>query len=170
MSDTRPTYVVDLDCGETVYVDRLGLYYRQLMLEKAKESHPDPDPKQYEKPLKDAFVEGTMLPADANDDYLKAKAEARVRQNDLVNRMVIQCAVVDAEAGKAALLERYAGLLAQRRTFAQLPDEDWQALVIGVLVTTDSDRNSVLKAAVDQVTEDDVLRGLRAFQLPVWWA
>lgn len=165
----RTGYAVKLAGGETVYVDRLSVYFRQMMLDDTRRVYPDPDPKLYEKPMANAFAEGAMMPAEENDVYKRLKLEARSKQTSLLNRRILQAAVVDAEGGRDALLERYGGLLEQRRRLAELPGDDWQALVLAVLVTTDEDVDAILKAAINDVKEEDVQRAIQSFQLSVWW-
>jgi len=164
---TRKLCEILLDSGELVYVQPLNPYFRQAISDQARDLYPDPDPKAYEKPMANALIDGMMLPGHENPDYITAYQQAQIKQRNHTHLAVMLAAVVDTPEGWEQTLRRYARRLAYNRQAARLPDDDWQALVLSVLVVTLDDINAILAAAMDTIKEDEVRRGLRTLRFPV---
>lgn len=167
--DIQETLVeMQLDSGEVVLIRRLSPFARQALLNRAKEIHPNPDKKLYEKPLSDITpnaMPGVMMAAEENPDYKAALDVALVAQVRWFNDAVIQSGVVvDSKEGRELTIERYRPRLDQLRTLASLPESEWQATVLYGLMTTGNDRVRVIRAAIETLTEADVRLAMRSFQ------
>lgn len=143
--------IIDLDSGVEVYVQTLSIFVRRAIIEQAKLRFPDPDPALYQQKVEDA-VEGFTIPLAEIPEYRKAMLEVLTERNQYANERVILYSVVGAP-DKEALIQHFAPRLALMREDAILPADDWQAIILGCLVRTSRDINSILSV----VNEYEVL-------------
>ena len=158
---------VDLDSGTTVYVTALSIYIRQTILENARKKFPDPDPTPYQKKVADA-VEGFTVPATESKEYLLAMGQVLNERNRYMNERVVLYAVVEVP-NKEDLIRRYASRIALMKEDGVLPDDPWQATLLGALVRTNSDINKIMAVANESepLTEAEVTNSARLFRLAI---
>lgn len=167
MQVTERLVEVSLDSGELVYVQPLSVWGQQAILNLIDDEHPAPAPEDYQKPLEGSVI-GASYPLEMNTEYQAALTANRAIRNRLFTARVFEAGVVvDTPEGRAATLARYASRLAQRRAVMRLPEDDWTALVMFILVTSTNDISLILNAATANLREDEVRSALRAFRRPV---
>lgn len=159
-----------LDSGEVVRVKPTSPFARALILQEAFRLHPDPDPKDFERPLENAAREGAVEPVDLNPDYVKARNAAQdARTNYVYNATIKQGVVVDTPEGREATMARYALELARLKKSATIPDEwdEWLVVVLLCIVRSAADVIRIGNAANEALTEVDILAGVRMFRVPL---
>jgi len=159
---------VTLSCGEVVVVQRLAPMLQSLIIDQSRQMHPPPDPKQYQRPLANAAIEGALEPAEMNPDYNAAVNQARLHQALYVTNKILQCGVVTQVENEEteATVARYADQLAMIRTAVGQLDapNDFQAVVLYILIQSPEDRSNILKAAQGTLTQEDVERAAALFR------
>lgn len=156
---------VTLDSNEIVFVRRLSPLAQSLILQEVEAKFPEPDKKQYERPLQNAAREGLMEPADANPEYKAALALARKRHNTALGAGILLAGVIhDTPEGREATIERYTKRLDYLRAIVKLPDDVWLATALYGLITTSADRKKVLDAAQDSLEAGDIRLAMRSFR------
>ena len=155
-----------LDSGETVYVKPLSIPLLYALMDKSATEYPYPDPKPYEKALDSAitFEPGQTLPATHNEEYrtLCAKADDRRRRWQNV-QIVLLCVMVE---DKAALLVKYADTIKTVGKVIDLPEDEWEAVLLYCVLSSAHDYTQIVLAANGSmvVTEEGVRGAWRIFQ------
>lgn len=157
----------DLDSGETVHVRPRSFFVRRALTEKAEKLFPLPDKAAYEKEIDPSLTvfPGEKTPADQNPEYLELVRDAKARQLTWINDQFIKL-VADFPAGKEKLIKKYADELKDLGEIIDLPADEWEATLFFCLIRTETDRNRVMQAGLDnlQLEEGEVLNGLRIFR------
>lgn len=159
---------VTLSCGEVVVVQRLAPMLQSLIIDQSRQMHPPPDPKQYQRPLANAAIEGALEPAEMNPEYNAAVAKATLQQSTHLINKFLQCGVVNQveDEENEVTVARYADQLAMIRAAVGQLDapNDFQAVVLYILIQSPEDRTNILKAAQGRLTQEDVERASALFR------
>lgn len=169
MTDQQERVVeLQLDSNETVYVRRLSPLVQQLLIEKAKSVYPLPDPKEYIKPLSSVApnaLEGVMIPAEQNPEFVKATNRARQKQNTWVlDQFLAMDVVIGTPEGREATIARYASRIEALRPFGELPADAWKATLLYGLITTWEDRNRIGNTAMGMLSGEEIRLALTTFR------
>lgn len=159
---------VTLSCGETVLVTRIAPMLQSLILQQSREVHPTPDPKPFQRPMANAASPDLLEPAEMNPEYVKAVNEARAQQVLYFYDKALRCGIVAQVEGEetTATVERYRPQLTLIRAALGELDavDDWQAVVLYILIQTSDDRSMIIKAAQGTLTQEDVERAAALFR------
>lgn len=157
--------IVDLDSGATVWVSALSIYIRQAIVESAKRKFPDVAPEPFRKPVEDA-VEGFTVPLMEIPEYRRAQVEVLSQRNQYTNQRAVLYSVVGAP-DKDELIAHYAPRVRMMQEDGVLPDDPWQATVLGALVRTTSDINKIMAVANESepLTEVEITDSVRLFRI-----
>ncbi|MDX2137604.1 MAG: hypothetical protein SF123_05870 [Chloroflexota bacterium] len=161
----RKIVVVALDSGTVAWVSPMSPFTQRQILKRAEVLYPLPDPKQYEQPLPDAAVEGDVIPAEMNPAYQHEVERIKAARTDYLVEVAI-LTHIEFPDGEAALLERFEQRLLSLRRFADLPHDDWEALVKFVLLTSKDDMSRVMQVIQERLplTQGEVIDGMRFFR------
>lgn len=158
----------ELDSGHVVLVAPVSPYFLMAVEKKAQELYPLPDPSAYEKavPEDEALYEGQTIPAVENPDYRQLVNEVEYNRALHQEQAIIFASIVDVRGGKQALIEHYAEQLKMLRQYSDLPADDWQALLLTVIVRTLDDRKAIVNTArlPLPVTDAEVADGFAIFR------
>lgn len=157
----------DLDSGETVHVRPRSFFVRRALTEKAEKLFPLPEKAAYEKEIDSSLTvfPGEKTPADQNPEYLELVRDAKARQLTWINDQFIKL-VADFPAGKEKLIKKYADELKDLGEIIDLPTDEWEATLFFCLIRTETDRNRVMQAGLDnlQLDEGEIRDGMRMFR------
>lgn len=171
MPDVLETvYRVPLDSGEVAIVRPLSPLAYQLLLQEAEKRYPDPDKKEYEKPLDNAYDPSLTVPAEENPEYKAARNRALQKQLDWVYvNMVRMGIVIDSEAGQEATIERFKPQLRLIAQCVPIGDDPWLATVLYGMITTRKDIARIGNAARTALSQEDVRAAVTTFRREIQW-
>lgn len=158
---------VPLSCGIWVLVAPISPYVRARLQAIAAAEFPDPDPRPFQKRIEPAAVE-MWTRAEDNPEYRQLKGMAEYKRSIRTRQLMIGAGcVVDTTAGKHQTLAQYADALAKVRSTLNLSGnrDDFQDLVSLVLIRTSGDIDAVGRAAEDELTPDEIRRGIATLNI-----
>lgn len=172
MTTGEKLYTLTLDSGVPVYVRPLSPIAQTAILDALNERYPDPDKALYEKPAPNAPPGVViMMPADENEDYIKARRVALVSRMNAFNDAVIRAGVVcDSPLGQQRLIDHYAPLRALLLAITPIEADVWQQTVMLCLIRTRSDAITIVNAAIETLTESEVRNGIKSFRRDLQWS
>ena len=180
--DGRPVKIIyECQSGVIAHITPLNIATLRAIQLKATDLFPYPDKAPYQKPEENAFVEGTLTPAEDNPEYV-----AKVREIDSQRAQWADKAIFNYAAKfpkyptKQALVDAYREQLNELRQIANLPEDDYEAVMLHLVLTwnqlaTDSNKNIVdvgsdfkriIQLAIQTValTPAEVQAGIRFFR------
>ncbi len=152
-------FPVPLDSGFTALVRPLSPFTRAAIIAAATARFPDPDREPYRRPLENAFQEGLLENAEDNPQYAADLKNAREKRMSAIYESVLRTNVVAGteEATCDELLARYQSYIADLRGIADgVPDDDWMAITLNVLIASNNDAIAIAEAALQSVTREGV--------------
>lgn len=180
--DGKPVVIIyEAQSGVNFHITPLSLPTLRAIQSKAKDKFPHPDKRPYQQPEENAFVEGQLTPAEDNPDYVAACADVDAERGQWVDRTIFNFAVrCPKYPTKEAMVAGYRVQLDALREIANLPDDDYEAVLFHLvltwnqlatnsenkLVTSGSDYARIIQLAIQTValTPDEVTAGIRFFR------
>lgn len=178
----RPVKVIyETQSGVVFHITPVNLPTLRAINLKSQLVLPYPDPAPFQHILENAFVEGTPSPPEDNPDYIKAVQAVDHERAQWVDRAIFDYAVrCPAYPNKAALVEAHAAQLDSLRPIAVLPDDDYEAVLLHIVLSgndivrgadkklrvTGSEYQRIIDIAIQTValTPDEVTAGVRFFR------
>ncbi len=168
----RPKIVeIELDSGVMVHVTPLNFGTYLVLLDVAGKKFPDPDKAQYEESIENAAVPGIKIPAEMNEEYLKAYTDVHGQRVAFILDWLTRKTIIFPE-GETALRERFAEQADDLKFLKPDIDlDDWQTFIKYLLITP-QEFNVLMGVLQDRfpVTEVEARDGYRLFRLQIQWA
>ncbi len=180
--DGRPSIVVyETQSGVIAHVTPLSLPTLRAIQLKAKDEFPYPDPRPYQVPEENAFVETQLTPAEDNPDYVAACHAVDNQRKQWLDRAVFDYAVhFPKYPTPRALVDGFRERLDALRKIAVLPEDDYEAVLFHLVLTwnqvgitpqgelreTNTEYARLIQLAIQTValTPDEVTAGVRFFR------
>ena len=183
-NEGRPTVIIyETQSGVLYHITPLSLPTLRAIQLKAADRFPYPDKKPYQvpDPVEVAFSEGQVSAAEDNPDYIAACREVDSERARWVDRAIFDYAAhCPKYPTKEALVMAFKAKLENLREIANLPDDDYEAVLFHLvltwnqlatnednkLVTAGSDYIRIIQLAIQTValTPDEVTAGIRFFR------
>lgn len=174
MSLTRDVIAVETEALGTVYVPRFSQFMITAIVKKAQELYPSPDPKPFEMLLPDAALEGDMVPASQNPEYVNLIAAVMLKRNRYLQYAALSAVEIRDDDGKGKnpishdeIVSLYRHVLESMRQPANIPDdENVFALTLHYCVLKPVEYTEIINAATKEqaLSQEEVLEGLRIFR------
>ena len=155
---------VPLDGGETVYVSPIGPYLRLQIVEQIDKANPLPRIEDYETPYINSLGLPLYPPETDSPIFMVAKLRVLQKRANLLHEAIIDMGVVvDSPEGKAATTERFQPFIEKYQPGN--PDDDlWLRIVKFCLITTEGDIQTIVRAASNRVTPEEIRAGVKSFR------
>lgn len=169
----RPVVVIyETLSGVVIHVTPLSVFTITAIGERAEELFPYPDPAPYELPLENAVSETVRLPADDNPEYKKLKQPIDAERMEWQVQAVIDLACsYPAFPSREHMLAHFRPALERLKKVANLPDDEWQAVLMHCVFTGRGERQTVIDIASQHkavpLTPDEVVDGIRFFRAQI---
>ncbi len=197
----NPSLIVyETKSGIVCHIEVINIATLRAIKNRAQEVYPYPDKADYPVTLQGSFISEELKKAaeieaaDSNPEYQKACRAVDLERDTFENGAILEIAVRfvrQHNPGETALyytadelVNHFAGKLLKLRKFADLPEDDYEAVVwhcvfngnrliphreSGALTSTDWDFAYVKQLAIQQIplSHSEVMAGIRYFQYPV---
>lgn len=164
MTLARDVIAIEIEWGRTVYVTPLSAFAARAISQRALEKFPDPDPTPFEKPLPDAVIEGEVLPATNDPEYVALVTDTRNKRNLYIHAAILAMTQIEG-VSRDELIGAYKEQLTVLRTFGELPEDDYVA-ALRTFVLKPADYAAIVLAATNKMplSQGEILDGLRIFR------
>lgn len=162
----RKVYEMQLDSGELVWLTPPSVFLTAAIRQKLDATYPEIDQSAYEVTLEDSMIPGDkVLTPEGTAAY---NAAVLARENKIKAALADAfCAIaLDLPSGRAEALARYAPALQTARVYADLPADDWEAVVNHFIISNMNDKRKVIAiAGMNRPLEEaEVQNGLLIFR------
>lgn len=177
--DGKPSVIVwESAAGVVFHITPVNLATLRAIQLKAADIYPYPDAKEYE--IKEnpetAFDPNQVLPASKNPEYLKLCLEVDAERDKWADRAIFDYAVTTPKyVNRDDLIEAFKSQLGKLRKIANLPDDDYEAVMFNIVLSGQervnnrwvTDYNRVVGMAIQTfaLTASEVAAGIRFFRL-----
>ena len=180
--DGRPSLIVyEAMSGVIFHVTPINLPTLRAIQLKAQDLFPYPDKEPFNHPVENAFVEGMTEGAEENPEYIKLCLAVDRERAVWADRAIFDYAAhCPKYPTKDDLIRAFAGQLVRLREIANLPEDDYEAVIFHLVLTWNepalddqehlkvrsSDYSRIIQLAVQTValTPEEVTAGVRFFR------
>lgn len=161
--------------GVVAWITPLAGHAFAALQQRARELHPDPDKAAYEEPHPDG-IDGAVIPAEDNPNYVRLKDEAERARNLHVLKatrdLCVQFPIFKGDDftgqyyGKDELMDYFADRREQLSQYFTLPADTWEATYTYCILSSPQDAQIITQIATDQlpVMEVEVAGAMRLFR------
>lgn len=164
MTDPILVRYVPETSGVMLYITPLSPFLYPAISRKAEALYPDPDPTPYRFPVADAAIPGMLTEARDHPEYQRLIGEAIRKRKGYITQALIVAACEPAD-GRAVLIARYAAELEKWRKVADLPADEWEAVLLTCVIRTDDEMQHIIDIAgsIAPLTQEEVVEGTARF-------
>jgi len=170
--------------GVVVHITPINLPTLRAIQLRAEKVFPDPDPTPFQHPEENAFDPSQMTRAEDDPQYMELLNKTKSDRARWVDKAIFTyCATFPDYPTSKSLIDRYYGDLTVLRSFAELPEDDYEAIVYhivlngnkvgvdqsGQLTPTSSDFSKIVQLAIQVIalTPDEVVEGIKFFRAKI---
>lgn len=165
MSLNRDVIAIDTERLGTVFVPILSRIAIAAIMRRADELYPLPNAKEYEQPLPDAVIEGDVLPAKDNPQYVTDVTRVMLKRNRHLQDAILAMLRLDGIT-RDEVIEVFKPELDVLRKSASIEQEDDFVAILRNCVLSVDEYRAITEAAskAQPLTQEEIRAGMRIFR------